>query len=103
MAILASVSNEGIPQSLLQAMHAGVAVVGSNVGGIPEIVLDEKTGLLVEPSDASSLAKALNLLLDNIRLRESLATAAKKMVLSDFKWDRLGRRMENAIYKILSF
>jgi len=103
VAILASVSNEGIPQSLLQAMHAEIAVVGSNVGGIPEIVLDEKTGLLVEPSDASSLAKALNLLLDNIRLRESLATAAKKMVLSDFKWDRLGRRMENAIYEILSF
>ena len=102
LAVLASVSNEGIPQSLLQAMYAEVPVVGSKVGGIPEIVLDGKTGLLAEPADASSLAEALQRLLVDGSLQEGLVTVAKEKVLRDFQWDALGGRLEAAFRGILS-
>ncbi len=72
VAVLASTKNEGIPQSLLQAMFCSTPVVGTNVGGIPEIVGHGVTGLLCEGGSPESLAIAL---LET--LREPLAAAAR--------------------------
>ena len=55
VAVLASTENEGIPQTLLQAMSLKTAVVATNVGGVPEIIFHEKTGLLVQPRDPQSI------------------------------------------------
>jgi glycosyltransferase involved in cell wall biosynthesis len=58
-AVLPSYKDEGIPQSLLQAMFAECPVLGARTGGIPEIVMDGETGLLFPPKTASELAEAL--------------------------------------------
>ena len=60
--VLASYAHEGVPQSLLQAMAMGQAVVGCAVGGIPEVVIEGETGLLTPPRDPAALARALRLL-----------------------------------------
>jgi glycosyltransferase involved in cell wall biosynthesis len=51
--------SEGLPRAVMEAMAAGLPIVASRTGGIPEIVQDGKGGLLVQPSDADALARAL--------------------------------------------
>jgi glycosyltransferase involved in cell wall biosynthesis len=80
LAVLSSTMNEGIPQSLLQAMFAHTPVVGTKVGGIPEIVIDRQTGLLCEPNSEDSLALAI---------KASLSDAASAQ-----KW------ADNALYRV---
>jgi glycosyltransferase involved in cell wall biosynthesis len=69
---------EGLGLSLIEAMLVGTPVIGNRVGGIPDVISDGETGLLVEPGDAKALAAALERLLDDPALRESLATAARR-------------------------
>jgi len=68
--------SEGSPNSLLEAMTAGVPCVASNVGGIPEIMTNESTGLLTPPRDPEALAAAIGRLLSNPALAASLAANA---------------------------
>ena len=70
----------------LEAMACGTAVVASRTGGIPEVVADGETGLLVEPDDPGALAEALNaLLLDPGRAR-SMGEAGRARAESEFSW-----------------
>lgn len=95
VAVLASTRNEGIPQAGLQAMFAGCPFVGSDVGGIPEIVEHEHTGLLVRPGDVDDLAAAMNRMLQNPEFGALLAKNAQDMVRATFSVERMGRRMES--------
>jgi glycosyltransferase involved in cell wall biosynthesis len=79
--VLPTLHREGMPTALLEAMRAGVAVVASNVGGVSEIVEDGRTGLLVPPGDARSLATAISRLLEDETTRLALASAARQRVL----------------------
>ena len=72
--VLASYANEGVPQSLLQALAMAKPVVGTTVGGIPEVVSDAETGLLVPPRDPQALARVLGRLQDGRGLMRSLGT-----------------------------
>jgi len=67
--------SEGMPMSVLEAMATGVPVVASAVGGLPELVVEEETGLLVEPGDEKALAGAIASLLDDPELRRKLGSA----------------------------
>src|SRR5512133_751633 len=60
---------DGIPVALMEAMATGCPVVSTRVSGIPELVEDERTGLLVEPRDAAQLADAIQRLLADPALR----------------------------------
>ena len=62
---------------LVEAMKCGVAVIGTNAGGVPEIIEHGKTGLLYEPGDAAGLAECLSRLMKDQDLRQSLARAGK--------------------------
>lgn len=75
---------EGIPVVLMEAMSAGVAVVASRLSGIPELVEDEQTGLLVPPRDPAALASALRRLHDDPQLRRRLGAAGREKVVRDF-------------------
>lgn len=70
-----------------EAGSCGVPVVASAVGGLPDIVADRSTGVLVPPGDAAALAAALEALLDDAPLRAQLGAAASER-MRNFTWDR---------------
>jgi starch synthase len=70
----------------LEAMACGTAVVGSRVGGIPEVVEDGVTGLLVTPDDPAALAMALNTVLTNTSLATSMGQAGRDRTVTEFGW-----------------
>ena len=75
---------EGLGVSLLQAGAAGVAMIGGNAGGIPEIIINNKTGILVEPGDEAALVKAMQRLLSSKDMREQFGNAAKTHINDHF-------------------
>jgi glycosyltransferase involved in cell wall biosynthesis len=82
--VLASTRTEGVPQSLLQAFAAGVPVVASAIGGIPEVVKDGETGILVPPEDAAALARAIELVLSDGSGAATRARGARRLVEERF-------------------
>lgn len=81
LAVLASLS-EGSPNALLEAMSARVPVVATSVGGIPEIVSDRESALLVPPEDPAALCRAMRELLADPTLARSLAARAGELILT---------------------
>jgi glycosyltransferase involved in cell wall biosynthesis len=75
---------DGIPNVLVEAMRLGLPVVSTDVSGIPELVIDGETGLLVPPRDAQALAAALRRLLDDPALRAHLVRGAACRVATEF-------------------
>src|SRR5439155_20245738 len=69
--------SEGLPVSVLEAMAAELPVVASSVGGLPELVVDRETGILVPPGDARKLGAALGRLIDDRELRRRLGAAGR--------------------------
>jgi glycosyltransferase involved in cell wall biosynthesis len=94
--------SEGMPMSILEAMAAGLPVVASAVGGIPEIVRDGATGLLVPPGDADALAAALGRLLDDDGLRRRLGAAGRERALDEFDVVRFGDAHVDAYRRALA-
>ena len=80
---------ESVPNVIKEAFYLKVPVVASNVGGIPEIVTQEKTGLLVPSEDPQSLANAINHLLENKEYARKLADAGYEFLINNLTWDIL--------------
>lgn len=76
--------SEGIPVSLMEAMSTGVPVVASRLRGIPELVEDRKTGLLIPPADSPALAQALLTICRDQQFALHLARAGREKVLREF-------------------
>jgi glycosyltransferase involved in cell wall biosynthesis len=91
-----SLRNEGVPQSVLQAGAAGLPVVSTEVGGIPEAVVHGETGFLVAPGDAGALADRLSALLAGRELRREMGEAARRHVSGAFSVQRMLDRTEQA-------
>jgi len=75
---------EGSPNVLLEAMAAGLPIVATRVGGVPEIISDGLTGLLAEPADFESFSSALNLVLSNTGLSRTLAQNARAVARTSY-------------------
>jgi glycosyltransferase involved in cell wall biosynthesis len=73
--------NEGMGRVLVEAMAAGLPIVASRVGGIPDLIENGENGLLVPPADPSALAKAISDLLSDKKRRNRMGEAGKKMCL----------------------
>lgn len=69
--------HEGLPISLLEAMAAGLPVIATRVGGIPEVIRDGEQGLLIPPGDVDALVGAIRRLIDDPALRSRLGGAAR--------------------------
>jgi glycosyltransferase involved in cell wall biosynthesis len=100
MVVLTS-DNEGTPLSLIQAGMAGLPVVTTNVGSVPEVVLDGVTGI-VTGLDVQEIANALEKLVSDKALRTKLGTAAQEFTLSNFGVKRLVHDHEELYKKLLS-
>jgi glycosyltransferase involved in cell wall biosynthesis len=75
---------EGIPIALMEALAAEIPVVATAISGIPELVRDGETGLLVPERDAAALAEALLRLYADRDLGRRLASAGRQLVLREF-------------------
>ena len=93
--------SEGQPMAVLEAMAHGLCVVASDVGGIPEMLDDGGSGLLVPPDDVDALVAALRRVLTDASLRARLGAAARKRVLADFDLDVVWRRFDT-LYREVS-
>ena len=84
---------EGLPVVVLEAMSVGVPVVASRLSGIPEAVVDGRTGLLVDPGDVAGLAAAIRRLESDPVLAGRLVVAAHRFVTEEFDIDESARRL----------
>ncbi|MCI0619755.1 glycosyltransferase family 4 protein [Candidatus Wolfebacteria bacterium] len=83
---------EGLPYTVLEAGQAGLPVIASTTGGIPEVITDEASGILVRPGDADEVARALELLFRNQDKRKKYGKALKKAVTERFSLERMLER-----------
>jgi sugar transferase (PEP-CTERM/EpsH1 system associated) len=91
---------EGLPIALLEAMAAGLPVVATRVGGVPEVVVDGATGLLVPPRAPEALSKAILKLLQDPDLRQKMGQAGQERVREYFSVERMVEETE-ALYERL--
>jgi glycosyltransferase involved in cell wall biosynthesis len=88
--VLPSYAHEGIPQIVLQAQAMERPVVATRIGGIPEVVEDNMTGLLVEPRDAEALAAKIDAILNDPSLAKHLTQAARTQIEAKYSLDAMG-------------
>jgi len=82
---------EGLPYVILEAGLAGLPVIASNVGGIPEIIENGKEGLLVAPANPEELANAIKKLIEDKTLRENLAKNLHEKIKKEFSLEKMLR------------
>jgi glycosyltransferase involved in cell wall biosynthesis len=90
-------ATEGLSNALLEAMSAGLAPVATTVGGNPELITDQESGLLTPPDDSPALTQALLALLENDDLRIRMGQAARKHVCKHYDLETSARGL-HAIY-----
>ncbi|MAS50384.1 MAG: glycosyl transferase [Chloroflexi bacterium] len=78
---------ESLPTTIKEAFYLNVPVIGTDVGGIPELITNDETGILVPPENPSKLAQAVNELLSDKEKAEKLATNGNAFVKNNMTWD----------------
>lgn len=92
---------EGLPNSVVEFMAKGKAIVATHVGGTPEAIEHEVTGLLIPPHDPAALDRALSRLLGNIDLRATLSAAARRRAEAEFGRGLMVDRIEELLRKMI--
>ena len=95
--VLASIKYEAVPQVIIQAMYAGCPVIGSDTGGIPDII-NEKTGLLVPPDNAELLAEAILKTIKEPESAKRRANQAYQYAKNNYSIDIMSEKILN-VYK----
>ena len=93
---------EGLGVVLIEAMESGLPVVASNVGGIPDVVVDNVSGLLVPEKDPKALAEAIKRLAENPQLTAQLLQGARNRIAEHFTWDNITRRQLEIYEQLVS-
>ena len=91
---------EGLGSSFLEAMGAGLPVIGAPVGGIPDFLKDGETGLFCRVDDPQDLAEKIKLLTENDDLAKKLAQNGQELVLKNYLWDKVAFRMKIILNKL---
>ena len=91
--VLASTKNEGVPQALLQAMYSETSVIGTSVGGIPEVITNGKNGILVKPNNPVELAGAIDFYLNEKSQAKKMIKEGKAFVDLNFSKNILGEKL----------
>ena len=81
---------EGISSTILEAMGCGTCIIASNVGGNPEIIENNKTGVLIEPNNTEKLLDKISVLLTENEKRLAIADEGLKAVVK-YDWKQVGK------------
>jgi glycosyltransferase involved in cell wall biosynthesis len=93
---------EGNPLSILEAMAAGLPTVATGVGAVPSLLADKTGGVLVQPGDAEGFSKAMESLLANHKVRESMGAAAARRARENFDVTNMVRAYEEVYERLHS-
>jgi glycosyltransferase involved in cell wall biosynthesis len=96
-----SIHQEGMPNVVMEGSAAGLPVIASEVGGVPDLVVDGVTGYLVPPNQVGSLADRLERLLTDPELRQRMGKAGKEKMGSEFSVETMVARMTRVYEKII--
>jgi glycosyltransferase involved in cell wall biosynthesis len=91
---------ENFPFAILEAQSTGLPVVSTQVGGIPELVIDGQSGLLTEPANYEQLADAIIKLLQDSSLAERLGKKARQIVEEKFAWPLVTNQVVDLYQKV---
>ena len=97
-----SSNQEGLGLSIMEAQAMGLPVIATLVGGIPELIDDNKTGILIPAQDSSVIAKAVISLLENKQLARQLGDNAKRSVREKFSIDKMIDETERLYQSIIT-
>jgi len=93
--------NEGMSNTILEAMATGIPVIASNVGGNPELVIDGRTGFLFSPNDVESLVQKIKTYILHPELKQKHGYNARKRVEEKFSLDQMVRRYEELYVELV--
>jgi len=99
--VLPSLS-EGLSSAIMEAMASALPVIGSEVGGIPELVKNGYNGLLIPPADPEKLARAIQHLVENPKILKQMGTRGRKRMEEEFTLDRKIIETEKLCHTLLS-
>jgi glycosyltransferase involved in cell wall biosynthesis len=98
--VMPSRAREGLPKAVLEAMAQGVPPVVSAVGGLPEVVRDQVSGLVVPPAAPRPLAEAVIRVVNDTQLRTMLSRGARATVAGDFSIERTVEGMRRVLFAV---
>ena len=90
--------SEGLGNAFLEAMAAGIPVIGTPVGGIPDFLTHEQTGLLVPPDDPEALEKSISRLCSDPELKQNIVQEAWNLAQEKYSWDVVAKSMNNLLH-----
>ena len=100
--VLASILPEGSPMVLIEAMAMGVPVVATSVGGVPEIVVNSVTGILVPPGDPQAIAEGIVELLSNASRKAMMGDTARRRAQAQYGARAMTERIEKSLLHLLN-
>lgn len=92
---------EGLPLTVLEAMRAGLPVIASCVGGVPEAVTQQQSGILVDKDDLEGLVTALNTLIGSRDLRSKMGNVGKSRFFNDFTFELMLQRTIDVYFDVI--
>ncbi|MFA6098550.1 MAG: glycosyltransferase family 4 protein [Patescibacteria group bacterium] len=98
--VVPSLKAEGSPTVIIEAMASGRPVIGTNIGGIPEMIKDNITGLIIKPNDPQNLAQAILRLLKNSNLAAEMGRAGRKIAEDRYSWEKIVKQYDQLIQSI---
>ena len=94
--------SEGLGNVFLEAMAARVPIIGTPVGGIPDFLENEKTGLFCQPRNPKSIAEAIKFILEDEELCSRLVENGKRLVEEKYSWGIIAEKMNNLFKKLFA-
>lgn len=93
--------NEGIPQAIVEAMHAGLPVIATRVGGIPDAIVEGKTGFLVEVDDRAEMTQKLQYLIQHPEIRQEMGRNSKFFARQNFTYQAYYQKYDIIFSKLI--
>jgi len=86
---------EGLPYTIIEAVAAGVPIITTNVGGIPEMIDDNVSGILIQPKNSHQLAEKITYLINNPEKAQDMAQKARQKTEQEFSLEKMIEKTKN--------